>query len=68
METALLLKPKEVADALQISVWRVRQMVHNGELPALRVGNLIRIPADDLKRWIKEHKDGGNGKEQQGSA
>lgn len=59
MEQVRLLKPREVAGMLRISVERVRQMCCNGELPSLRVGNLHRIPEAELKKWIRENHHNG---------
>jgi len=36
---------KQVAAALQLTYERVRQLVHEGEIPSRRIGKTIRIPA-----------------------
>lgn len=45
----------EVAQALQVSRNRIYDMVATGELPALRLGKTIRIPAEQLDQWIQKN-------------
>jgi excisionase family DNA binding protein len=42
----------EVADALRVSTMTVYRLVQSGDLPALRVGRAIRIPADGLGAYL----------------
>lgn len=45
--------PDEAARLLKVSRWSIFRMVKRGELPAAKVGRLIRIPAaavDDLAK------------------
>ena len=50
-------KTKEVAALLHCSVRYVQLLVELGRLDALRVGRLIRIPGQELIRFIHKHKD-----------
>ncbi|WP_205082896.1 helix-turn-helix domain-containing protein [Paracraurococcus ruber] len=43
-----LLSVPAVAERLDVSVKTVRRMIDAGELPAHRVGRLVRVSADDL--------------------
>jgi excisionase family DNA binding protein len=47
-----LLKVPEVAECLRISEDLVYELVARGELPAVRLGRKIRLPAFGLKQWI----------------
>ncbi len=51
--TALLLTVPEVAKILRRSKARIYEMVHMKELPAIRDGKSILIPADAPEAWIK---------------
>lgn len=56
--TPLAYTVAEAAEALRLGRNRVYDMVAAGELPALRIGKSIRIPADSLNQWIKQHTEG----------
>lgn len=43
----------EVAERLSVSVQTVRRLVHAGQLPAVRVGQQIRVPETNLNRLPK---------------
>jgi excisionase family DNA binding protein len=43
-----------VADALQVSTKTARRLVASGDLPAVRVGRLVRVQPDDLRRFIAD--------------
>ena len=53
------LTPQEVADALRVSSAVVLRLVRRGDLPALRVGRVWRVDADDLRRWIRHRRRSG---------
>lgn len=50
--------PAEVAAELRVSPAVVLRLVRRGDLPALRVGRLWRVDRDDLRRWIRRHRQG----------
>ncbi len=54
----LLLKPGEVIEILQIGRSRVYEMLACGELPSLRIGRSIRIPASALQKWVNDRQAG----------
>lgn len=56
--TPLAYTVEETAKALRVGRNRVYDMVACGELPALRIGRSIRVPADALNTWIKTHTEG----------
>lgn len=51
----ILLRPIEVAEALQLSRSRAYQMIRQGELPVVRIGSKsVRVPAEALRAWVEE--------------
>ena len=49
--------PKEVAEALRISDDAVLDLIHRGDMPALRVSaRIIRIPAAGFDAWREGRK------------
>ena len=55
-ETVTLLTPEEVADRLKVSIFTVRRWIHQGELPAYRIGRSWRISTGDLSKWLETHR------------
>jgi excisionase family DNA binding protein len=53
MQEKLLYRPDEVAEKLGLARSRIYVMLKSGEIPSLRVGGKLRIPADALHRWVK---------------
>jgi excisionase family DNA binding protein len=51
----LLLKADEVARRLSLGRATVYQMMASGELPTLRKGRAVRVPARALERWIERN-------------
>lgn len=45
-----LLTPKEVAVILKVSVKTIERRVNDGSIPHIKIGSLIRIPADFLDK------------------
>ena len=52
LATRLALRPKEAALALGISVRTLRGLLPH--LPHLREGNVVLIPVDGLRDWLRE--------------
>ena len=52
-----LFRIPEVAERLGIHKQTAWQMIWRGDLPVVRFGRSVRVSADDLKRWIDEHRD-----------
>ena len=48
----LLLRPAEAAEAIGIGRSKVYELLASGELPSIRVGSSIRVPADGLREWV----------------
>jgi len=47
-----LLSPKRVAEELNVSIWTVYRLIKRGDLVAIRVGRLLRIPESSLEAFI----------------
>lgn len=47
---------EEVAQLLKVSKLTVYDLIKKGELPVFRVGRQMRMDADDLDQYIKNHK------------
>jgi len=56
---ALLLTPKQAAEALAIGPRKLWSMTASGEIPHLRIGRSVRYPVDALHQWIDDQKRGG---------
>ncbi len=48
----------EAAALLRISRRHVYELVRRGELPAIRLGRVVRIPADAVTGLMSSRKDG----------
>ncbi len=55
--TKRFLKPKEVAELLQLNILTVYEYIRNGSLKSMEFGGRYRIEENDLEKFIKEHKD-----------
>jgi excisionase family DNA binding protein len=47
-----LLKPREVAELLQLNVKTVERMARAGRLPSLRVCGRVRFQPSDIASWL----------------
>jgi len=52
---SMLLTVRDVAVALRLGRTRTYALLRSGEIPVIRVGRAVRVPRDDLHRWIEEH-------------
>jgi excisionase family DNA binding protein len=43
----------EVAELMRVSKMTVYRLVHNGELPAVRVGRSFRVPEDAVDAYLR---------------
>jgi len=48
-----LLTVREVADFLSVSPKTVYRRVWSGELPAVKLGSVVRIPMAELRKFLK---------------
>ena len=50
----LLLRPQEAAELLGVGRSKVYALLAAGEIPSVRVGKSVRVPAAALRRWVEE--------------
>jgi excisionase family DNA binding protein len=53
-----LLRLREVAEYLGLSLDTVHRMCRDGRLPYVRIGRRIRIEPEELARWVAQHRCG----------
>lgn len=58
----LLLRIDEVASLIGVSRTTAYALVNKGEIPSVRIGGLLRIPNDALRRLIEERAGNERGK------
>ena len=49
----LLLRAEEVGKALGLGRSKVYELMASGQLPVVRIGKAIRVPADGLEKWVQ---------------
>ncbi len=49
----ILLRALEVAEALNIGRSKAYEMMASGQLPVVRIGRAVRVPADALLNWVE---------------
>jgi len=52
----LLLKPVEVGQMLCIGRSLVYELIAQGEIPSVRLGRCIRVPAAALRQWVEDRQ------------
>ncbi len=50
----LLLRPTEAAEILGLGRAQVYLMCARGELPSVRIGKSVRVPADKLRAYVQK--------------
>ncbi len=51
-----LLTVREASQLLRINRYLTYRLARNGDLPAIRVGRMVRFRAEDLRDWIEKHR------------
>jgi excisionase family DNA binding protein len=64
----LLLKPAEVSELAGLGKSKTYELIATGEIPSVRIGRSVRVPADRLREWIEQLKGGESFKDAQKSA
>lgn len=54
MSDSKFLTIAEVAAMMRVSKMTVYRLVHNGELPAVRVGRSFRVTEDDVDEYLRK--------------
>ncbi len=50
----MLLRAEDIQKALGLGRSKVYEMIQSGELPIIRVGRSVRVPAAGLRAWIAQ--------------
>jgi excisionase family DNA binding protein len=58
MSEKLLLRVSELADAIGCSKSKAYELVGKGLIPSVRIGGLLRVPADALRKMIEDRASG----------
>jgi len=56
----MLLRPMDVADLLGISKSKIYELLASGAIPSIRIGKSIRIPTEELRKWVATHTQSEN--------
>jgi excisionase family DNA binding protein len=48
----LLLRPAEAAELLGVGRSKMYALLAAGELPSVRLGHSVRVPAEALSKWV----------------
>ena len=59
-QEAKVLRMPEAARALGISRSQIYSLAARGEIPIVRIGASLRVPAAALDRWLEENTVGGS--------
>jgi excisionase family DNA binding protein len=51
-----LLRLREVAEYLGLSLDTVHRMCRDGRLPYVRIGRRLRVEPEELARWVARHR------------
>lgn len=52
-----VLKVKEVATILRISLSQTYELIARGEIPCVRIGRIIRVPRTALEQYLRVEDD-----------
>ncbi|MGB3682667.1 MAG: helix-turn-helix domain-containing protein [Rubrobacteraceae bacterium] len=50
------LKVPEVAEELRIARSRAYELVADGEIPAVKIGRIVRVSRKELDRWLESQR------------
>ncbi|HVC76300.1 MAG TPA: helix-turn-helix domain-containing protein [Candidatus Micrarchaeaceae archaeon] len=56
---SLLLRVDEVAQLMNLGRTRTFELIASGELPVVRIGRAVRVPRNELERWLRSRTTGG---------
>jgi excisionase family DNA binding protein len=48
----LLLRPTETAELLGLGKSKTYDLIAKGQIPSVRIGKSVRVPADKLREWV----------------
>ena len=54
MTNRLLLRPNEAAERLAVGRSKLYELIAAGEVPSVKIGRSLRVPAAALEQWVAE--------------
>lgn len=54
MTNRLLLRPNEAAELLAVGRSKLYELIAAGEVPSVKIGRSLRVPAAELEQWVTE--------------
>lgn len=57
MDDKLLYRVDEAAKLCSLGRSKMYQLVMAGEVPSVRIGRAVRIPAGSLMQWVARHQE-----------
>jgi len=52
MEDKMVYTPQEVANILNVSIWKTYDLIHQKIVPAIRIGRKFIIPRERFEEWL----------------
>lgn len=56
MEEKLLLTVIDTMDRVSLGRTKIYQLISEGEIPTVRIGRALRIPAKALQEWVEKQQ------------
>ena len=50
-----MLTPDDIMQALRLSRSTVYNMLKRGEIPSVKIGNMLRVNKSDFEHWLEQH-------------
>lgn len=47
---------QEAADYLGRTVWGVRTLIYNGQIPVIKAGRRTQLALEDMDKWIEQNR------------
>lgn len=60
----LLLRVNETAQLIGLGRSKTYDLIARGELPSIRIGKCVRVPADKLREWVNTQSVSGEKKQE----
>lgn len=51
-----LLDVEQLASLLHVNVRHIRRLVHEGRVPVIKLGHLVRFDPSEIREWIDEKR------------
>jgi len=58
MESKLLLTVSDVMEQTSLGRTKIYQLIATKEIPTVRIGRAVRVPAKALREWVEKQQKG----------